>query len=552
MTVMAEYRKYSDQQKALANSIDLVDYLRSNGETLIKSGREYRWQRYTSVTVRDNKWFKHKSQEGGYPIKFLEEFYGYNYQDAMELLLSYANDTGTQIVSEQEEQKEVKPFELPPSNPDMKKAYAYLLKTRYIDQEIIDFFVQQGLIYEDAKYHNVVFVGADEDGIARHAHKKSTYTKGEQSYRGNVEGSDPRYSFHYKGSNENLFVFEAPIDMLSYISLAQHHWQENSYVALCGLGMQAMDTMLEQNPDIRCITLATDHDVAGSEGVERMIDHLKEQGYDNIIIKKPLFKDFNEDLKAKYGLSPQDGIENPNYKIAEDMIMEQKNHFDYACLVQHKDLSKAFADMYYGLNHESQRNYAKLKEDFQLITECALNLEHQCLYPDSAFNDMSETFDHLQEDYRSYKDKGSFKKRIESIKKAFQSVKLVMNENGTKQDLGEAYRKLASESFMMITDSQRQLMKQQGNVQSQKQENMITQRTRPQSPLIGSDGNIFNLMGVATRSLNEANKNTEAEEMCERIMKSGSYEEALNIMMEYVEPVEAPERGLRGGIQLMQ
>lgn len=67
---MAEYRKYSDQQKALANSIDLVDYLRSNGETLIKSGREFRWQRYTSVTVRGNKWFKHKRRKAVIPSNF--------------------------------------------------------------------------------------------------------------------------------------------------------------------------------------------------------------------------------------------------------------------------------------------------------------------------------------------------------------------------------------------------------------------------------------------------------------------------------------------------
>ena len=233
---MAEYRKYSDQQIALANSINLVDYLRANGETLIKSGREFRWQRYTSVTIRDNKWFKHKTQEGGYPLKFLEEFYGYKYPDAMELLLSYANDTGSQIKEEHQENKEVKPFKLPPNNPDMKKAYAYLLKTRYINKEVVDFFVQQGLIYEDSKYHNAVFVGADEEGIARHAHKKSTYTKGERSYRGNVEGSDPCYSFNYRGTDESLYVFEAPIDMLSYISLHKDNWQQHSYVALCGLG----------------------------------------------------------------------------------------------------------------------------------------------------------------------------------------------------------------------------------------------------------------------------------------------------------------------------
>lgn len=548
---MAEYRKFSEQQKALANSINLVDYLRANGETLIKSGREFRWQRYTSVTVKDNKWYKHKSQEGGYPIKFLEEFYGYFYQDAMELLLSYAHDTGTQINEDHQEKKEVKPFQLPPRYTDMKKAYAYLLKTRLIDQEILGFFIDQRLIYEDAEYHNVVFVGADAEGIARHAHKKSTYTRGDHSYRGNADGSDPCYSFNYRGSNGNLFVFESPIDMLSYISLVERHWQENSYVALCGLGMQAMDTMLKENPHVRCIILGADHDIAGSEGVERMIDHLEGSGYDNILIRQPRYKDFNEDLKAKNGLEAQEGIDNPNYKVAEEMVSEQKQHFTYECFIQQRDLSKAFADMYYSLNHESQKNYAKLKQDFQLITECALNLEHQCLFPDSAFGDCSTTFDYLQDDYRSYKDKGSFKKRIESVKKAFQSVKLVMNADGTKNELGKAYRKLASEAFMFVTDNQRQLLKQQEQKQDVSNEHPVPIR-KPQSPLIGSNGNIFNLMGNATNTLKAAGMDKEAEEMFNRITKSGSYDEALNIMMEYVEPVEVQEQKQQDAVLQMQ
>lgn len=536
---MAEYRKYSDQQIALANSINLVDYLRANGETLIKSGREFRWQRYTSVTIRDNKWFKHKTQEGGYPLKFLEEFYGYKYPDAMELLLSYANDTGSQIKEEHQENKEVKPFKLPPSNPDMKKAYAYLLKTRYIDKEVVDFFVQQGLIYEDSKYHNVVFVGADEEGIARHAHKKSTYTKGERSYRGNVEGSDPCYSFNYRGTDESLYVFEAPIDMLSYISLYKDNWQQHSYVALCGLGMQSMETMLEENPNLQSVILCADHDIAGSEGVERMSDHLNELGYQMIAIAVPKYKDFNEDLKAAHGLTPKEGIDNPKFQLASEMIIELKESVASSQMIQHKDLSKAFTNMYYGLNHEGRNDYKKLKEDFQTITDCAIRLEHQCLYPDTAFHENSAVYDYLQDDYRSYKDKGSLKNRIESIKKAFQSVKLVMNNQGSKNELANAYRKLANESFMMITDSQQQLNKiQQKEIKEDKQ---VGKKMKPQSPLVGSNGNIFNLMGIATKSLKEVGMDKEAEEMFERVTKSGSYEEALNILMDYVEPVDVNE-----------
>lgn len=548
---MADYRKYSDQQIALANSIDLVDYLRANGETLIKSGREYRWQRYTSVTIRDNKWYKHKSQEGGYPLKFLEEFYGYKYPEAMELLLSYANDTGTHIKEEKQEQRETKPFQLPQSNPDMKKAYAYLLKTRHLDHEVIDFFVQQGLIYEDAKYHNVVFVGADQEGIARHAHKKSTYTKGEHSYRGNVEGSNPCYSFNYRGFDESLYVFEAPIDMLSYISLHKDNWQQHSYVALCGLGMQSMETMLEEHPNLQSVILCADHDIAGSEGVERMSDHLKELGYQMIAIAQPKYKDFNEDLKAVHGLTPQEGVDNPRYLLATEMISELKESAASSQMIQHKDLSKAFTNMYYGLNHEGQNDYKKLKEDFQTITDCAIRLEHQCFYPDTALNKNSVVYDYLQDDYCSYKDKGSLKNRIESIKKAFQSVKLVMNDQGSKTELGNAYRRLANASFMMITNSQRQLDRQQMQEQSQKQEATVQQKKKPQAPLIGSNGNIFHLMGVATNSLKQAGMEKEAEEMFQKITKSGSYEEALNILMEYVEPIDVQEIEQKGLSQQM-
>ena len=95
------------------------------------------------------------------------------------------------------------------------------------------------MIYEDAKYHNAVFVGYDSDGVPRHAHKRGTYTSGEP-FKGNVEGCDPRYSFHWNGQSDTVYVFEAPIDLLSFISLYQKDWQKHSYVALCGVAEHAL------------------------------------------------------------------------------------------------------------------------------------------------------------------------------------------------------------------------------------------------------------------------------------------------------------------------
>ena len=57
---------------------------------------------------------------------------------------------------------------------------------------------------------------------------------------------------------------------------------------------------------------------------------------------------------------------------------------------------------------------------------------------------------------------------------------------------------------------------------------------KPDCPLIGQDGNIFNLMGIASKTLRHNHMATEAKEMCERITSSSSYEEALGIIGEYV------------------
>ena len=58
---------------------------------------------------------------------------------------------------------------------------------------------------------------------------------------------------------------------------------------------------------------------------------------------------------------------------------------------------------------------------------------------------------------------------------------------------------------------------------------------KPKAKLIGADGNVFNLIGIASRSLKRAGQNDKATEMSKRVMSSGSYEEALSIIMEYVE-----------------
>lgn len=59
--------------------------------------------------------------------------------------------------------------------------------------------------------------------------------------------------------------------------------------------------------------------------------------------------------------------------------------------------------------------------------------------------------------------------------------------------------------------------------------------TKPKCKLIGKDGNIFNLVGIASRTLRENGLRDQASEMQERVFNCGSYDEALSIIMDYVE-----------------
>ena len=61
-------RMFSEEQIAMANSVDIASFLQMQGEALIKSGKDMRWARHTSITVRGNRFYDWKAEAGGYPI----------------------------------------------------------------------------------------------------------------------------------------------------------------------------------------------------------------------------------------------------------------------------------------------------------------------------------------------------------------------------------------------------------------------------------------------------------------------------------------------------
>lgn len=293
---MAKYIHFTEEQKQQAASVDLEHFLQSRGEKLISSGREKRLASDHSITVRGNEWYDHAEARGGHAVSFVQKFYRMSYPEAVSLLLGGIGSNAYPL-AEVKEQMVAKFFDLPPAHSDMRRVYAYLTKHRGIDRNIITAFARAKLIYEDAEYHNAVFVGTDAAGTARHAHKRSTNSSG-KAFRINVEGSDPKYSFHHIGTDGRLYVFEAPIDLLSYISLNPDNWQEHSYVACCGTSSHPVMELVTQHPEIKAVYLCLDNDTAGQTACKRMAALLEMVGVPSMQLI-PFGKDWNDDLLAK-------------------------------------------------------------------------------------------------------------------------------------------------------------------------------------------------------------------------------------------------------------
>ena len=291
MIKISTYIHFTKEQREQARRTDLANFLIRQGEKVRKSGSEYEWlDGSQKVTIRGHLWYHQYEQKGGDAVDFVRRFYNKDYAEAVQMLLS---NYGGQIVNLQTTEREQKPFILPPRNDRMSKVFSYLLLTRGIDKDVLYEFVRKKMIYESSDFHNAVFVGYNSNGKPCHAHKRGTVTN--NPYKGNVAGSQPEYSFHWHGTSNTIFLFEAPIDMLSFISMHKENWKNHSYAASCSVSDRVLFQCLKDNPNIKNVFLCFDNDEAGQTANKRIAEKLNSMNIKNEILI-PNHKDWNEDI----------------------------------------------------------------------------------------------------------------------------------------------------------------------------------------------------------------------------------------------------------------
>ena len=310
---------YTQAQIDKANAVDLEKFLRAQGETLVRSGKEYRWKAHDSLTVCGNKWFRHSQSKGGFPVDFVMEFYGKSFPEAVQML---TGETG-------EVQPEADPapspaFRLPLRNVTNANILNYLTQERKLSPSLVNFFIAAGDIYEDSSHHNVVFVGRDADGHPRYASSRGINEK----FRQDAAGAEKAFGFAHRGTDKQLLVFEAPIDLLSFIELFPKNWQQHSYLSLGGVSGKALRQFLSERSDVERVFLCLDADKAGEDACKRLAGLLP----DTVSVTRiqPCMKDWNDVLVHR--------AEIPNRNYFKSIVLKEPSKPETVKIIRMSDV----------------------------------------------------------------------------------------------------------------------------------------------------------------------------------------------------------------------
>ena len=313
---------YTQAQIDKANAVNLEKFLRAQGETLVRSGKEYRWKAHDSLTVCGNKWFRHSQSKGGFPVDFVMEFYGKSFPEAVQMLTGEPGE-----VQPETDPAPSPSFRLPLRNVTNANILNYLTQERKLSPSLVNFFIAAGDIYEDAAHHNAVFVGRDADGHPRYASSRGIREK----FRKDAAGAEKAFGFAHRGTDKQLLVFEAPIDLLSFIELFPKNWQQHNYLSLGGVSGKALRQFLSERPDVERVFLCLDADKAGEDACKRLAGLLP----DTVSVTRiqPCMKDWNDVLVHR--------AEIPNRNYFKSIVLKEPSKPETVKIIRMSDVELA-------------------------------------------------------------------------------------------------------------------------------------------------------------------------------------------------------------------
>ena len=308
-----EDNRFTEEELEIAKRVDLTAVASNLGYTVRRVGKYYTLKEMDSIRIYDRShWFRWSRQyecgnNGGSQIDFLRvfcdmdvktavfwllDFAGYNRRPAEDKKphLKYQVNTKPEVAKAEKQ----KPFVLPLESNNNTHLYSYLEEKRGIRKEVIDYFVNHSLIYESHYYHNIVFKGNDKCGTTRFASMRGVFDKDGEAFKCDVVGNDKNYGFNVvNNESEELIVFEAAIDLMSYVDIFNNF--NSNKLALGMLADAPIATFLKENPQISFIKFCLDGDEPGRKAAVELMKKYNSLGFEVEDAPPPEgYKDYNQ------------------------------------------------------------------------------------------------------------------------------------------------------------------------------------------------------------------------------------------------------------------
>jgi hypothetical protein len=296
-----------------AKRIDLLTYLQNYepNELMRLSAGAYCTRSHDSLKISNGKWMWHSRGIGGKSaLDYLIKVRDMAFTDAVEHIMGRA--AAAPPVHIPGPQEPPKPFALPPQDAGISEVERYLTG-RGISLGLIRYCAGLRTLYQTRNkgYANAVFVGFDADNIPRYATVRGCHG----NFKGDVGGSDKRYSFALGSGSASLHVFESAVDLLSFATLQEIKTPDRFDGCLLSLSgiykprkniresalPPALAHCLSRHPEIRSVRLHLDNDPAGRLATEAIMAVLPKE-YAVADEPPPSGKDYNDHLCDRLNL----------------------------------------------------------------------------------------------------------------------------------------------------------------------------------------------------------------------------------------------------------
>jgi hypothetical protein len=297
-----------------AKQMDLLTYLQNYEpqELVHFSGSVYCTRTHDSLKISNGKWCWHSRGIGGRSaLDYLIKVNGMGFTEAVEQSMGRAAVQPPVFISPPKETPKAE-FALPQMDVGIAGVERYLTG-RGISRDLIRYCADLWILYQtrNGGYANAVFVGLDTDKTPRYATVRGT----RGNFKGDVTGSDKRYSFAIPNGSANLHLFESAVDLLSFATLHEiriPNFFDGDLLSLSGVYKPrqkieestlppALRQYLTDHPDIRNVHLHLDNDLAGRLAAKAILAVLPKE-YVATDEPPPSGKDYNDYLCDRLGI----------------------------------------------------------------------------------------------------------------------------------------------------------------------------------------------------------------------------------------------------------